>query len=141
MKELHETKNKMQEIDLAVEERLLNEMEIVERRTGFRRIAELERMTVSDIKQQEKIKWFIDGDENSAVFHDLVNNKKRRNKISGLVIDRVWVTQHEIIKSEIYSFYPKKFQERWPSRPKFISRNFSSIDPTTRENLEIPFTV
>lgn len=141
VKELHDTKKRVYDIDLAAEERELTESEIAERRAGFQRILELEKLAVLDIKQRAKIKWIIDGDENTAFFHGFVNNKRRKSKISGLLIDGVWVTEPEAIKSGIFSFYQEKFQERWASRPKFSSSKFSSIDPTTRDSLESPFTI
>lgn len=141
VKELHDTKKRVYDIDLAAEERELTESEIAERRATFQRILELEKLAVLDIKQRAKIKWIIDGDENTAFFHRFVNNKRRKSKISGLLIDGVWVTEPEAIKSGIFSFYQEKFQERWASRPKFSSSKFSSIDPTTRDSLESPFTI
>nr|KAJ0203968.1 hypothetical protein LSAT_V11C500292530 [Lactuca sativa] len=141
MAELQEIKRRVQEIDLLAEERTLTEQEICEMRTNFQKIAEMEKAAVLDIKQRAKIKWLIDGDENSAFFHGLVNNKKRKNKIAGLLIDNNWIIEPEPIKEEIFNFYRQKFQEKWPSRPKFSSTQFSPLDIETSASLEAPFTL
>nr|KAJ0216241.1 hypothetical protein LSAT_V11C300125010 [Lactuca sativa] len=101
----------------------------------------MERFMTCDIKQRAKIKWVIDGDENSSFFHGFVNNKKRKNRIAGLLIDNQWITNPETIKSEIFSFYKKKFRERWPTRPKFLNSRFSVLDPLASSSLEAPFTI
>ena len=121
MKELQEIKRRVREIDLLAEERILTEQEICGRRTSFQKIAEIEKAAALDIKQRAKIKWLIDRDENLAFFHGFVNNKRRKNKIAGLLIDNNWITEPEPIKDEILNFYRKKFQEKWPCRPKFSS--------------------
>ncbi|XP_023737696.1 uncharacterized protein LOC111885684 [Lactuca sativa] len=141
LQELQETKRRVHELELAAEERTLSDTKITERRAGFKKIAELEKYAVSDIKQRAKVKWAVDGDENSYFFHGFVNNKKRENNIAGLLIDGVWITEAETIKSEIFRFYQIKFQEKWPSRPKFFNPNFSSLDPPSSASLEVPFTV
>lgn len=107
--ELQETKRRVHEIDLIAEERMLSEEEISERRSDFQKIAKMERFLVDDIKQRAKIKWVTDGDENSAFFHGFVNNKKRKNRIAGLLVDNQWITEPEAIKSEIFRFYQEKF--------------------------------
>ena len=84
---------------------MLLEGEISERRAGFQKLAEMERFMTCDIKQRAKIKWVIDGDENSSFFHGFINNKKRKNGIAGLLIDDQWTTNPERIKAEIFNFY------------------------------------
>nr|KAJ0226270.1 hypothetical protein LSAT_V11C100034450 [Lactuca sativa] len=137
VKELQEIKRRVREIDLLAEERILTEQEICGRRTSFQKIAEIEKAAALDIKQRAKIKWLIDRDENLAFFHGFVNNKRRKNKIAGLLIDNNWITEPEPIKDEILNFYRKKFQEK----PKFSSTKFSTLDTVTNASLEAPFTL
>lgn len=62
------------------------------------RIVDLERVAVMDLKQKAKIKWVVDGDENTSFFHGFVNNQNRRNKIHGLLVNGQWVTNPDVIK-------------------------------------------
>lgn len=87
MQEFQQIKVRMQELDLAAESWDLSNSKLEERRWGFKKTIELEKFALSDIKQRVKIKWTVDGDENSSFFHGFINNKKRKNTISGLSID------------------------------------------------------
>lgn len=57
------------------------------------------------------------------------------------MIDESWVTEAGVIKKEIFTFYRKKFQDKWPSRPKIISPKFQSLDNYTSTSLEVPFSM
>lgn len=52
-----------------------------ERRSNFQRIVEKENLSNIDLKQKVYIKWTLDGDENTCVFHGYINNKKMKNCI------------------------------------------------------------
>ncbi|KAL7615337.1 hypothetical protein Lser_V15G05964 [Lactuca serriola] len=47
----------------------------------------------SNLKQKARLRWDIDGDENSKFFHGIVNNNKRKNRINGLNLDGDWVSE------------------------------------------------
>lgn len=38
------------------------------------------------LRQKDRGKWAIDGDENSTYFHMIINKNRRNNKIHGLGI-------------------------------------------------------
>lgn len=141
MMELKELKNRTQDLDNAAEIRCLSSAEFNERLCGFQRITELEKFVLMDLKQRSRIKWIMDGDENSRFFHGYVNNKRCKNRIHGLMVDGEWTTDPTKIKNVVYNFYQEKFQERWPSRPKFISGSFSRLSPRSRSEIEEPFTI
>ncbi|PWA74341.1 RNA-directed DNA polymerase, eukaryota [Artemisia annua] len=64
-----------------------------------------------DLKQRSRIRWAIDGDENSSFFYGIVNGKKASNNIPGLSINGVWVSKPSLVKKEIYNFFGCKFHE------------------------------
>ena len=129
--ELMKLKHRVYELDITAETTRLSEVELEERRIGVQRIAELEKLAVLDLKQKARIRWTIDGDENTRFFHGYVNNKKSKNHIHGLLINGSWSTNVAEIKDEVLSFYQRKFQEKWPCRPKLISSDFRKIDSVT----------
>ncbi|KAL4564472.1 hypothetical protein LXL04_028536 [Taraxacum kok-saghyz] len=75
------------------------------------RILELERMAVMDLKHKSRVKWMVDGDENSNFFHGFINNTKRRKKIVDLTINGRWSTGVSEIKDEAFKFFNNKFTE------------------------------
>nr|KAJ0218409.1 hypothetical protein LSAT_V11C300144270 [Lactuca sativa] len=114
----------MHELDSKVGHRALTVVEIEERRLAFHRIIELEKMAVTDLKQRSRIRWAVDGDENTRFFHGYVNNKQCKNRIHGLVIYGEWNTISEDIKKEAFRFYKDKFHEKWPTRPKLLNQKY-----------------
>lgn len=67
--------------------------------------------------------------------------KKQRNKIHGLIINGSWSTDVKAIMKEVLEFYKAKFQEKWPNRPKMISKKFNALDSSTRISLEAQFSI
>ncbi|KAI3517218.1 hypothetical protein L1887_16430 [Cichorium endivia] len=100
-----------------------------------------EKMINLDLKQKSRIKWAVDGDENTRFFHGFVNNKRRKSRINGLVINGEWNTKVEDIKQEAYMFFRDKFHEKWPSRPKLINSRFRKLEPDISNNLEEEFSL
>ncbi|GJW70587.1 hypothetical protein Tco_0127504 [Tanacetum coccineum] len=45
-----------------------------------------------DSIQKARIKWDVEGDENSKFFHRLINQKRKNNSINGIMHKGVWVT-------------------------------------------------
>lgn len=56
LKDLTDLKSKIHNLDLLVESRSVNNAERVERREGFQRILELEKLATLDLKQKSRIK-------------------------------------------------------------------------------------
>ncbi|KAL4592501.1 hypothetical protein LXL04_005499 [Taraxacum kok-saghyz] len=103
------------------------------------KILELDRIVKMDLKQKARIKWVIDGDENSRFFHGMVNNKARRNMIHGLNINGVWCSDPTIMKKGVRDFFSRKFHEKWPTRPKLLSPLFKRFHPNQMHSLKKPF--
>lgn len=76
----------MEEIDLLAKSIQVIAQEIDERDKVSSRISKLERMASLDLRQKARIKWVVDGDENSRFFHGYVNNRVRRNQIHGFMV-------------------------------------------------------
>ncbi|XP_023750827.1 uncharacterized protein LOC111899176 [Lactuca sativa] len=128
-------------LDHEAEKRNLTEVELEQRRDSFKKVAEIDKFKALDIKQKSRIKWAVDGDENTRFFHGYVNSNNRKNGIDGIMINGNWCTDPSLIKMEAFNFFAEKFNERWPSRPKLVSRHFKQILPTDNELLETPFTL
>ncbi|XP_076884607.1 uncharacterized protein LOC143533846 [Bidens hawaiensis] len=69
--------NRLNTLDICTEISTLTEQEDEERIVCKKRIEELEKSKLLDLKQNAGIKWVIEGDENSAYFHDIINCHKK----------------------------------------------------------------
>lgn len=69
-----------------------------------------------DVAQGAKLKWAIEGDENSKNFHGIMN-KKRSLAICGVLQDREWVDSPARVKLEFLQHFQDKFSSHFTSRP------------------------
>ncbi|XP_076956364.1 uncharacterized protein LOC143631487 [Bidens hawaiensis] len=77
---------KINELDSLSEVKDFTESEVNERLECKLKLAEFERCRLLDLKQRARINWAIDGDENSAYFHGIINCHKNTNNINGLIL-------------------------------------------------------
>ncbi|GKA76634.1 RNA-directed DNA polymerase, eukaryota [Tanacetum coccineum] len=78
-------------IDNKAESHPLNSEEIDDRIQWVKLLASFEHQKVKDLRQKAKLKWALEGDENSQFFHGIINNRRNRARINGLNIqEAVW---------------------------------------------------
>ncbi|PWA82775.1 RNA-directed DNA polymerase, eukaryota, Reverse transcriptase zinc-binding domain protein [Artemisia annua] len=88
--------------------------------TAHAKWQEIENRKAMDIKQKSRVKWALDGDENSSFFHRMCKIHISNNRINGLPINGLWETRPNHIKKEVMHFYREKFKEQRPSKPCII---------------------
>ncbi|GJU06708.1 RNA-directed DNA polymerase, eukaryota [Tanacetum coccineum] len=55
-------------------------------------------MEAKDRFQKSKVKWAVEGDENSKFFHGIINKRRSQLAIRGIFVDGLWQTGPEMIK-------------------------------------------
>ncbi|GKF02850.1 hypothetical protein Tco_0029773, partial [Tanacetum coccineum] len=71
-----------------------------------------------DLAQKAKVKWAIEGDENSKFFHGIVNKKRRYLAIKGILKDGEWIDNPTRVKAEFYHHFSNRFsQPDWTRVP------------------------
>lgn len=128
-------------LEKATETRALSPNELQIRSNGLHQLLVFEKMKVLDMKQKAKTKWVVDGDENSKIFHCFVNHSKKKNRISGLMINGNWSTSVKEIKDRTFRFFQEKIKDNWISHPKLVNSNIKSIDMMDTISLEAPFSL
>ncbi|GJQ99597.1 hypothetical protein Tco_0522582 [Tanacetum coccineum] len=53
-----------------------------------------------DIMQKAKIRWAIEGDENSKYFHAIINKKRANLSVKGIMVDGDWIVEPDLVKQE-----------------------------------------
>ncbi|KAJ0535080.1 putative RNA-directed DNA polymerase [Helianthus annuus] len=134
-------KSRLASIERLAEERLLLDGELAERADCRNYMAEFDRITQLDLRQKSRSKWAIDGDENSAYFHHIINSNISSNRLNGLMIDGVWVTNPLLMKNSLFEFFASQFTEPMPVRPVLSCPNLASISDEESSCLECPFTL
>ncbi|GJY79631.1 probable indole-3-pyruvate monooxygenase YUCCA5 [Tanacetum coccineum] len=105
-----------------------------------RELTSLERTKVMDLRQKAKVRWALDGDENSHLFHGMLNSKLNHSRINWLNILGSWITNPVLIKNRIYQLYESKFKETSNRRPSFTSNLFKHISVEDSNLLDCTIT-
>ncbi|XP_071694701.1 uncharacterized protein [Rutidosis leptorrhynchoides] len=78
---------------------------------------ELESSKSRMLKQKARLKWCLEGDENSRFFHPVIRDKYNRCNIRGLDINGSWNENPKDIKDEAFNHLNFFFQEPDAMRP------------------------
>ncbi|KAM0041794.1 putative RNA-directed DNA polymerase [Helianthus debilis subsp. tardiflorus] len=139
-KEKSRLENNIIRLELKAESGPLSDSERLERIDAKKRIMELNSVKRIDLIQKARVKWDVDGDENSKFFHGLVNSNIARTRINGLSIDGQWVNEPTRIKEEVVNFFDLKFKELDMRRPTVVDLEVGTLDEEDKVWLEGPFT-
>ncbi|GJR51854.1 RNA-directed DNA polymerase, eukaryota [Tanacetum coccineum] len=71
-----------------------------------------------ELAQKAKIKWAIEGDENSKFYHGMLNKKRNNLSIRGVLVDGVWVDDPKEVKKEFFEHFSKRFAKPGYRRAK-----------------------
>ncbi|XP_071741363.1 uncharacterized protein [Rutidosis leptorrhynchoides] len=63
----------------------------------------------SDAIQKARVKWDVEGDENSKFFHAYLKRKRSVQQIHGLMVNGVWVDDPNDVKNTFFEFFKSKF--------------------------------
>ncbi|XP_022003559.1 uncharacterized protein LOC110901012 [Helianthus annuus] len=118
---------KIEALDMKAESSSLSEEEIQNRESWLKTVAELEENNLEDLKQRAKVKWLIEGDENSSFFHGMIKSHQKNNRINGLNFNNVWISQPDSLKLEIKKYFEQLFKEENHSRPGFTNNGFKVL--------------
>ncbi|KAM0042665.1 putative RNA-directed DNA polymerase [Helianthus debilis subsp. tardiflorus] len=80
------------------------------------------------------------GDENSAFFHGVINGRKAKNSIPGLLVNGEWVSKPSRVKKEVFSYFRNQFYSKVGSRPKLHCDSFKRLPKEYFDALTDPFT-
>lgn len=92
------------------------------------------------LAQKAKFKWLREGDANTKFYHRVINKRRKRNDISGIIIDNVWREEVQEVKEGIYNFFKEHYTSRVVPRPS-LRADFAAKTMSTVENamLTAPF--
>ena len=89
--------------------------------------------------QKAKIKWHIEGDENTKLFHSKIKYRERNNLVRGVHTENGSIDDPQKIKDHFFEFFKGKFDSRFKDSPTLGSECFSKITDEESRFLERPF--
>ncbi|GJV67006.1 RNA-directed DNA polymerase, eukaryota [Tanacetum coccineum] len=82
---------------------------IQERSNLLKDLQDLNHASSLDMFQKAKIRWAIEGDENSKFFHGIINKKRSQLAIRGVLVDGDWIVDPLLVKHEFKSHFANRF--------------------------------
>ncbi|GJV28938.1 putative RNA-directed DNA polymerase, eukaryota, reverse transcriptase zinc-binding domain protein, partial [Tanacetum coccineum] len=100
------------EIDENIDKCIASDVEKQERLVLLKECDDLTNLEDMDMVQKSRIKWDVEGDENSKFFHGMLKQKRNQQMVKGIMIDGEWVMDPHRVKLAFFNFYKEKFEAR-----------------------------
>ncbi|KAM0036030.1 putative RNA-directed DNA polymerase [Helianthus debilis subsp. tardiflorus] len=139
-KYLDVSKAVVSKLELMAEKRALTLEERKLRIEAIGKILGTEATKEKDLYQKARVKWIKFGDENSSLFHKIINSHVLKNRVNGVMVEGVWVTDPERVKEHFKEFFKKKFKEPMERRPKILANGFKTLSSQQAESLIASFS-
>ncbi|GJS20249.1 RNA-directed DNA polymerase, eukaryota [Tanacetum coccineum] len=79
---------------------------------------DIKSMEAMDSMQKSKVKWAVEGDENTNFFHGIINKKRSQLAVRGVFDDGVWLTDPVLVKKAFHDHYESRFKKPTSARFK-----------------------
>ncbi|GJX76497.1 RNA-directed DNA polymerase, eukaryota [Tanacetum coccineum] len=137
---VNNTKDKLRVIDNNLDQGGVSDELLLSRLNLMKQLQDIKTAKACDFMQKAKVRWAIEGDENSKFFHGVINKKRVNLSIKGVMVDGEWVDDPCRVKDEFQSHFASRFQDpgTMRSRLNFMFPNRLSSDQAT--DLESPVT-
>ncbi|GJU13333.1 putative ribonuclease H-like domain-containing protein [Tanacetum coccineum] len=91
------------------------------------------------LRQKTRVRWDVEGDENSKFFHSYVKRRNNKSNLRGLMINGVWCEDPNLINEEMARHYKSLFFEGKVTRPVFCCNRLERISADEARVLEKEF--
>nr|GEX21318.1 RNA-directed DNA polymerase, eukaryota [Tanacetum cinerariifolium] len=108
-------KARLSDLDKLFDNGLSNEELVAERISLLKELHNLNKCHSLDMAQKAKVRWVIEGDENSKYFHEIINKKRSQLAVRGVITDGEWIDEPCKVKSEFLKQFANRFE--CPSGP------------------------
>ncbi|GJU90435.1 RNA-directed DNA polymerase, eukaryota, partial [Tanacetum coccineum] len=106
------------DIDKALDNGCISDELLVKRMELLNKFHELNQLDSKDAIQKAKVKWAIEGDENSKFFHGIINKRRSQLAIRGVFVSGDWHTKPSLVKDNFLEHFSTRFKQPSSSRLK-----------------------
>ncbi|XP_071718293.1 uncharacterized protein [Rutidosis leptorrhynchoides] len=82
---------------------------------------EKENIKSNTLKQKARLKWALEGNENSKFFHAAIRRKNSKSNFSGVNINGTWCEDPMVVKEAVFGHFQKIYSANKSVRPSFRS--------------------
>ncbi|GJT09379.1 RNA-directed DNA polymerase, eukaryota [Tanacetum coccineum] len=104
-----EIKIKLKDIDKLLDQLGANDDLLSVRSELLKQYHDIHSVETCESIQKAKIKWAVEGDENSKFFHGMINRKRANLAVKGVMIDGEWVDDPSKVKDEFRDYFASRF--------------------------------
>ncbi|GKC17607.1 RNA-directed DNA polymerase, eukaryota, partial [Tanacetum coccineum] len=83
--------NRLYVIDAKVDQGMATNDDLNSRIASMKLLSDIDRKDASDIAQKVKVKWALEGDENTSFFHSMLKKNRRQCAIKGILHNGSWI--------------------------------------------------
>ncbi|GJZ21486.1 putative RNA-directed DNA polymerase, eukaryota, reverse transcriptase zinc-binding domain protein [Tanacetum coccineum] len=131
-----EHQSRLSLIDAKVDQGVATRDDLNCRISSMKILSDIDRKEASDIAQKAKVKWAIEGVENTSFFHSSLKKKRRQCAIKGILHNGVWIDDPGEVKSEFYNHFCNRFSCTDGTHPTVGDVPFNQISVEQCEFLE-----
>ncbi|GKC34188.1 RNA-directed DNA polymerase, eukaryota [Tanacetum coccineum] len=113
-----------------------NEVVVNKRMEVVNTLQNIDKIHSLEMAQKAKVKWSIEGDENTSFFHGMLNKKRRQHNIRGIMIDGIWIYNPIRVKAEFFQHFSSRFDKPNPMRAHIEMRYPKTITCDQQADLE-----
>nr|GFB32151.1 RNA-directed DNA polymerase, eukaryota [Tanacetum cinerariifolium] len=74
-------------------------------------LQKIDKICSSEMAQKAKVKWSIEGNENTSFFHGMLNKKQSFPNIQGIMVDGIWIESPNRVKGEFFHHFSSIFDK------------------------------
>ncbi|GJT77711.1 RNA-directed DNA polymerase, eukaryota [Tanacetum coccineum] len=101
---------------------------------------DIKSIDVMDLSQKAKVRWSIEGDENSKYFHGTLNCKRSQLFIRGILSEGDWIVDPKRVKFEFYNHFANQFSKSKSPRVNLEFQFSNRLNSEQAEDLERPIS-
>ncbi|GKA67445.1 RNA-directed DNA polymerase, eukaryota [Tanacetum coccineum] len=103
------TKCMLTEVDKIIDQGKWDDDILIKRASLMKELNEINSKEALDVSQKAKIRWSIEGDENSKYFHGILNSKRSQLSIWGILHNGDWIVDPIRVKAKFFNHFLNQF--------------------------------
>nr|GEV71218.1 putative RNA-directed DNA polymerase, eukaryota, reverse transcriptase zinc-binding domain protein [Tanacetum cinerariifolium] len=127
-------------IDSKIDQMCASEEDYMKRRESLAILGNMDSLEAKDYAQKAKIKWALEGDENTSFFHGSLKKKRRQLAIRGILKHGEWIETPDSVEEEFLVHFRNRFKQPVGLSFTLDSLSFSYLSQVHRDYLELPFS-
>ncbi|GJZ28672.1 RNA-directed DNA polymerase, eukaryota [Tanacetum coccineum] len=113
-----------------------NEEIVLKRADLVKNLQHIDKLNSLEMAQKAKVKWAIEGDENSSFFHGMLSKKRNALSVRGIMVDGVWIDDPTLVKHEFLLHFSRRFAKPDATRARIQSSFFNRLSLDQSNELE-----